>query len=145
MRLWPGIINTNRVCTIPYTIQPKSPDEKPLYLQKNDVCWIPTYSLHRDPKLFPNPDRFDPERFDQSNAKNIKPYSYIPFGAGPRKCLAYKFALLEAKIFLYFILTHFTIIPDEKTQIPLKISKKDMTLSAENGCWLSLRKRKVEV
>lgn len=142
--MWPGLVNTNRMCTTPYTIQPKNPDEDPLHLQKNDILWIPIYALHRDEKFFPNPEKFNPERFGKANEKNIKPFSYIPFGSGPRKCVAYKFALLETKILFYFILTHFTIIPEKRTQIPFKINKTDLTLTSENGYWLALKKRNIK-
>lgn len=40
-----------------------------------------------DPEYFPNPEQFDPERFNKENKKNIKDFTYIPFGEGPRMCL----------------------------------------------------------
>ncbi len=40
-----------------------------------------------DPKYFPNPERFDPERFSDENKKNIVQGSYIPFSVGPRNCV----------------------------------------------------------
>ena len=48
---------------------------------------IPVWALHRDPHLFPDPDKFDPERFSEDNVDNIKPFSYLPFGEGPRMCI----------------------------------------------------------
>lgn len=45
------------------------------------------YSLHRDSKLFPEPEEFDPERFNEVNKHKIPQYGYIPFGTGPRICL----------------------------------------------------------
>lgn len=48
---------------------------------------IPIWSLHRDPKYYDDPEKFDPERFYDENKHKIKPYTYLPFGIGPRNCI----------------------------------------------------------
>ncbi|KAL1465042.1 hypothetical protein WDU94_004637 [Cyamophila willieti] len=48
---------------------------------------IVTYFLHRNPKIYPDPDKFDPERFSQKNSAARHPFAYIPFSAGPRNCI----------------------------------------------------------
>ncbi|KAJ3645265.1 hypothetical protein Zmor_022934 [Zophobas morio] len=141
LRKWPNAISTDRICTKPYTIEPKNPDEKPLHLEKGTNIWIPTFAIHRDPEYYPEPGRFDPERFSDENKANIKPYTYLPFGTGPRNCIGSRFALLETKILFFYILSHFRIVPVQKTPIPLVLCKKQFNLNAEKGFWLGLKRR----
>jgi cytochrome P450 len=69
-----------------------------------------TYGVHRDPETFPDPDRFDPERFSPENSSGRHPYAYIPFGAGRRICVGYRYALIEAKTILSTILRRYRVV-----------------------------------
>ena len=141
LRKWPNTAAVDRICTKPYTIEAKYPDEKPLHLEKDIRLLIPIFAIHRDPKYYPEPERFDPERFSDGNKANIKPYTYLPFGSGPRNCIGSRFALLETKILFFYILSHFRIVPVEKTPIPLVLCKKQFNLNAKDGYWLGLKRR----
>jgi cytochrome P450 len=84
----------------------------------HDGCILPaglftlifTYGVHRDPEVFPEPDRFDPERFSPENTSTRHPYSYIPFGAGRRLCVGYRYALSEAKTILSTVLRRYRVL-----------------------------------
>ncbi|CAH0564137.1 unnamed protein product [Brassicogethes aeneus] len=115
LRKWPNAPQTDRLCIKQYKIEPASPDEKPKTWEKGEPVWIPIYALHRDP------EKFDPERFSEENKSKIVPYTYLPFGAGPRNCIGSRFALLEAKLVLCELLRKFQILPTKKSQIPLKL------------------------
>jgi cytochrome P450 family 9 len=52
-----------------------------------DILFIPIIGLHRDAKHYPDPERFDPERFSDENKHKINPLTYLPFGVGPRSCI----------------------------------------------------------
>lgn len=68
---------------------------------------IPSYVLHRDPEVWKNPLQFNPENFSPEAKEKRNPYSFIPFGTGPRHCLGMRFALLEIKVALLKILQRF--------------------------------------
>ncbi|HUN21837.1 MAG TPA: cytochrome P450 [Anaerolineales bacterium] len=79
---------------------------------------ISTYAMHRNPKYFPNPLQFDPERFSPEREPTIPKYSYLPFGGGPRICIGNSFAMMEARLVLVTILQHYrlTLLPGQKVQ-----------------------------
>ncbi|KAL2298921.1 hypothetical protein Nmel_014531, partial [Mimus melanotis] len=91
-------------------------------IPKGVVVTIPPYVLHRDPEYWPNPDEFRPERFSKENKNSIDPYTYLPFGAGPRNCIGMRFALLTVKVAMASLLQHFTFQTCKETQIPIKLS-----------------------
>ncbi|NGZ08321.1 MAG: cytochrome P450 [Nitrospira sp. LK70] len=62
--------------------------------------FISPWSLHRNARWFPHPNRFDPERFSEESNRTRPPFSYIPFGAGGRRCLGESFAELEGLLIL---------------------------------------------
>ncbi|XP_015114186.1 cytochrome P450 4C1 isoform X2 [Diachasma alloeum] len=81
----------------PYTIPPGS------------TVALQIYQVHRDPKHWPNPKQFDPDRFLPENSNGRHPYSFIPFSGGLRNCVGQKFAIMEAKIVLTEVLRKWRI------------------------------------
>lgn len=62
--------------------------------------------LHRDPNVYPDPERFDPQRFLDEKPNT---YSWVPFGGGTRRCVGAAFANMEMDVVLRTVLRHFTI------------------------------------
>ncbi|NWX29333.1 CP3AD protein, partial [Notiomystis cincta] len=91
-------------------------------IAKGVVVTIPPYVLHHNPEYWPNPEEFRPERFSKENKESIDPYTYLPFGAGPRNCIGMRFALLTLKVAMASLLQHFTFQTCRETQIPMKLS-----------------------
>ncbi|XP_012541574.2 cytochrome P450 9e2 [Monomorium pharaonis] len=141
LRKYPPAVMTDRLCTKKYELPPAQPGCKNVMVEPDTVLLLPIYALHHDPKYFPNPNKFDPERFSEENKDNIVPYTYLPFGEGPRKCIGNRFALMETKILIAHLLQKFTLKTTEKTVEPIVYSKRDFSLQPEGGFWIGLEKR----
>ncbi len=79
----------------------------PYRIPKGDTVIISPYLLHHDPTNWPDPDRFDPDRFAEGRDKDRPAYAYLPFGGGPRLCIGNQFALMEMQILLTFFIRAF--------------------------------------
>ncbi|MYD09989.1 MAG: cytochrome P450 [Chloroflexi bacterium] len=80
-------------------------------LPRNSTVLVSPWTLGRDPRWYPNPLRFDPDRYLRDNAREIPHYAYIPLGGGARTCLGSHFAMLEAAIILAAIAQRFRLRP----------------------------------
>lgn len=109
-------------------------------IPKNVNLIIPIYSIHHDPDIWPNPEKFDPERFSKENSANHLPYSYLPFGSGPRMCMGTRFTQLEIKMAIVEILRNYRLIPSTRTEVPVKLTEYYL-LAPQNGIWLSVERR----
>lgn len=85
LRKWPPALFTNRVCTKDYNCDIEGYER--FIIEKGKAVWIPIISIHRDPNYYPEPEKFDPERFNDENKHNINPAAFLPFGVGPRNCI----------------------------------------------------------
>jgi cytochrome P450 family 3 subfamily A len=58
-----------------------------LVIPKGVMIGVPAEGIHYDEKYYENPTKFDPERFTPENKAKRNPYTYLPFGTGPRNCI----------------------------------------------------------
>lgn len=80
---------------------------------------IPVHAIHHCEEFYPNPAIFDPERFNDENHAKRNPFTFLPFGSGPRNCIGMRFALLEAKIGLIHLLKNYRVETCMDTEKPL--------------------------
>jgi cytochrome P450 len=91
-------------------------------LPAGTVAIVGIYAMHRDPALWEDPLRFDPDRFSPERCAGRGRWQYLPFGGGPRACIGDHFAMLEATLALATILRRvkiYSLSPDFPTITPL--------------------------
>uniref|UniRef100_A0A3Q0SKV9 Cytochrome P450 3A n=1 Tax=Amphilophus citrinellus TaxID=61819 RepID=A0A3Q0SKV9_AMPCI len=86
-------------------------------IPKDIVVMVPIWPLHRDPEIWPEPEKFKPERFSKENKETINPYTYMPFGAGPRNCIGMRFALILMKLAIVEILQRYSFSVCKETEV----------------------------
>ncbi|NXN94593.1 CP3AO protein, partial [Rhinopomastus cyanomelas] len=117
IRLFPAGGRIERVCK-------KTVEINGVTIPKGMVVVIPAYVLHRDPAYWPEPEEFRPERFSKENRESVDPYTFLPFGAGPRNCIGMRFALLVVKVAVVVLLQNFSFRTCRDTPIPLVLDTK---------------------
>ncbi|NWX86936.1 CP3A9 protein, partial [Nothoprocta ornata] len=117
LRLFPLGGRLERTCK-------KSIEIKGVTIPEGTIVMIPPYTLHRNPEHWPEPEEFRPERFSKENKGAIDPYTFLPFGAGPRNCIGMRFALLTLKVAIVILLQHFNFRTCKETPIPLELSSQ---------------------
>ncbi|XP_044271793.1 cytochrome P450 4c3-like [Tribolium madens] len=80
-------------------------------IPKDTITVIHIYDLHHNPDIYPDPEKFDPDRFLPENSQKRHPFAYLPFSAGPRNCIGQRFAMLELKAAICAILAKFVLEP----------------------------------
>lgn len=105
---------------------------------RDKVIFISPYANHINPKYFPEPDKFDPERFSAENEKSIPKHVYIPFGTGSRVCIGQAFAMMEAKLILATIVQCFDITLAEGQMLN---PQAQITLSNKDGMKVNIKRR----
>lgn len=85
LRKWPSQPDIDRVCVRDFTYD--DGNGLKFNIEKGIAVRFPIYGIQHDAKYFPDPEKFDPERFSDENKHNIAPDTYFPFGVGPRNCI----------------------------------------------------------
>jgi cytochrome P450 len=100
------------------------------------VAWL--YFTHRDPIVYPEPNRFKPDRFSKEERAKLPKMAYLPFGGGPRLCVGHAFAMLEARLILATLVQafDFSLVPGHKV-----VPKLQVTVSPKYGMQMKLRAR----
>lgn len=141
LRLYPTLPILNREVTVGpddagYSLEPFGdfvmPPGMPVY--------IPAAGIQRDPQYFPDPLKYDPERFSRENKQNIVSGTYMPFGFGPRTCIGERIGLLQVKVGLFHFLRNHYVKCNSKTLSTMKLISKAFIIQAEGGIHLDIVK-----
>jgi len=102
----------------------------PYRLRKGTMVFFSQFIVQRDPKWFPEPERFQPERFTPAAKAGRPRFAYFPFGGGGRQCIGESFAWMEATLALTTLAQRWRVelVPDQEIELQPKI-----TLRPKNG------------
>ncbi|XP_075148982.1 putative cytochrome P450 9f2 [Haematobia irritans] len=140
LRKWPVTLAVDRTCTRDYVYVIPETGER-IEICKGDFVRASMSAIHRDPTIFENPDKLDPERFNEDTKSQMETGTYLPFGLGPRNCIANRFALLVMKAFLYNVVLHYRLEPSPKSCLPMVIDKSTFQLRPTGGFWMQFKPR----
>ncbi|XP_062142423.1 probable cytochrome P450 4ac1 [Drosophila sulfurigaster albostrigata] len=132
LRLFPSVPFFGRICTEECVVNG-------LILPKGTQINIHAFDIMRDPRHFPNPSEFQPDRFLPHNTLNRHPFAFIPFSAGQRNCIGQKFAILEIKVMLVSILRNFKLLP--VTRLEDVLFEYGLVLRTQNSVKLMVTSR----
>lgn len=120
------------------------PKDKKVYFEKNTILLFPVLSLHKDPEYYPNPEKFDPDRFSSENG-GIKSFIergvFLPFGLGPRICPGSRFAITQSKIAIANLIKNFEVSVNPRTPKEFVIHPQALLISLD-GCYLDFKEIK---
>ncbi|XP_076232644.1 cytochrome P450 6k1 [Calliopsis andreniformis] len=133
LRLYPPAPLLDRVATEDYKVPGTD-----IVIEKGTPIYIPLCGLHRDPKYFPDPLRFDPDRFSDVNKDKIVPGTYLPFGEGPRNCIGMRLGQLQSLIGIITVLKDYELAVDPEQEG--LVDPKNVFLQAVDGFRLKLTK-----
>jgi cytochrome P450 len=99
---------------------------------------ISPYALHRRPDYYPEPERFDPQRWTTETERALPRSAYLPFGAGPRVCIGNQFALMEGQLILATLAQRvtFSLVPRQRI-VPQPL----LTLRPRDGIQMQVQRR----
>ncbi|XP_014358722.2 cytochrome P450 6B5 [Papilio machaon] len=126
LRMYPPIGFLTRQC-VKDTVLPTGN----IRVSKGTKIFTPIFEVHHDPKLFSDPEVFNPDRFSPENRHKLPNNMYMPFGEGKRLCIGVRYATLQVKAGLVHLLRHFTV----KTHIGvegIKYGKQSMQVRPAN-------------
>ncbi|XP_062537867.1 uncharacterized protein LOC134206193 [Armigeres subalbatus] len=135
LRKHPPVGNLIRLANGPYKL-----DCLNTTLEPNTMIMIPVHPIHHDPEIYPNPSRFDPDRFTPEAINARHSHSFLPFGDGPRNCIGMRFGLVEVKFGIAKLLNQLRFTVHEKTQLPMRYEAKSQLADAKGGIWLNVER-----
>uniref|UniRef100_A0AAT9UTI5 Cytochrome P450 6PZ18 n=1 Tax=Maconellicoccus hirsutus TaxID=177089 RepID=A0AAT9UTI5_MACHI len=134
LRKYPPASIIIRKCVENYKIP-----ESDAIIKEGTPVFISTLGLHGDKNYYERPGDFYPEHFTKEAISERPHYAYIPFGEGPRICIAERFARMQITLGAIYLLKDFSFEVSPKMQIPLKFLPSAGNTNVKGGVWLKCK------
>jgi cytochrome P450 len=131
LRLYPPVPMMVRESTCPEQFRDRD-------IPKGSQLVVSPWHLHRQERLWDNPDGFDPMRWQTDNGKKCQREAFIPFSAGARVCPGAGFAMIEGPLILSMLLRHFRF---ERVEGRDPVPVAHLTVRSDKGIWLKVLPR----
>lgn len=136
LRKYPPIPYLTRLITSEYTCA-----KNKVTIPKNVSVIIPTFGIHHDSQIYDSPEEFRPERFIGEELKEKPSVAFLPFGAGPRNCIAFRMGSVQVRCSLVMLLKHFTFSTcDQTIAMPSKFHPRKISLTPERQIILKVQR-----
>nr|UEN71148.1 cytochrome P450 4AV17 [Meteorus pulchricornis] len=137
LRKYPPVPVIMRKSTAPYTFRGTE-----VSIPVATRVWIPIFAIQRDPKYYPNPDKFDPARFDEETIDQRPNMTFLSFGSGPRNCIGERFGRMQTKVGLVKILQNHSVDVCDETDRNYEIHPNVFLLTPKNGVIVKVNKQR---
>lgn len=138
LRLNPSFGDITRVCNHEITL--KGYDGLECKLKPGDMVLISASGVHFDPEFWPDPERFDPERFDAVGNSRRNKFTYFGFGNGPRVCPGRRMGVMIVRAVASTLLRNYRVDLSDKMKGPLKLNKNTFASNIDGGVWLNIKR-----
>lgn len=112
------------------------PGHPKLVIEKGLPVFIPAGAFHRDEDFYPEPEKFDPDRFSPEQVAARDSVEWLPFGDGPRNCVGIRFGEMQSRVGVAQMIRNFKFTVCDKTAIPLIYNPKSFVLGTTSGIYL---------
>jgi len=134
LRMFPPIQRANRVCN-------ETSEVGGYKVPVGTIVYLGIWGIHHDEAYWPEPETFDPDRFSPENKSKIVPYSWLPFGTGPRNCIGMRLATLEAKIGIAYVIKNFRLKRSPNTEDPPVLRAFSLTTPKSGKIHIRIERR----
>ncbi|KAH8415081.1 hypothetical protein KR215_002232, partial [Drosophila sulfurigaster] len=139
LRKYPALVSLTRVAAESYKFNDKLTN-KEIVLERGTKVYIPVNAIHNDPDIYPEPNKFNPERFETEAFQQRHPMAFLGFGDGPRNCIGLRFGRMQVKVGLVTLLSNFRFSPAPGEPTEVEIDTKTSIRRPLNGVKLRVER-----
>ncbi|XP_054739252.1 probable cytochrome P450 6a21 [Anastrepha obliqua] len=109
-------------------------------IEKDTTVFIPVFAMQHNPEIYPEPEKFDPDRFSSEEMQARDSINWLPFGDGPRNCIGMRFGQMQMRVALVYLLRNFEFTTCQLTEIPLQMDRNQFLTNSKDGIHLKVQR-----